>query len=136
MTSESDPRPRWITRLVEELSGFLREPVTLVQPPQECLVDEDAFCCPIRSSPPQGQAFQLCWEGVLGMEPIEGRPHTSVSLFLYSRNQRLAMHGHTEGSVLEIVYEGSLEHGGRWSTPYWEEDVYGEYLSYNSYDND
>ncbi|MEV0186624.1 hypothetical protein AB0I54_46690 [Streptomyces sp. NPDC050625] len=118
---------------MEELSEFLQEPVVLVESPDECLVDDDAFSCLIRSSPPQGQAFQLCWEGILGMEPVDGKPHTSVSLFLYSRSRRLSLPGHSEGSVLEIVYEGSLEHGGRWADPGWHQDEFGEYLTYGSY---
>ncbi|GGW68819.1 hypothetical protein [Streptomyces xantholiticus] len=118
---------------MEELSEFLQEPVILVESLKECLVDDDAFSCLIRSSPPQGRAFQLSWEGILGMEPIDGKPHASVSLFLYSRNRRLALSGHAEGSVLEIVYEGSLEHGGRWANPCWDQDEFGEYLTFETY---
>lgn len=100
---------------------------------EKCLEVDNAFSCPIRSSPPQGNGFQLCWEGVLGMEPIDGKPHTSVSLFLYSRNHRLGLMDHTEGGFLEIDYEGSLEHGGRWGTPQWLPDEFGEYLAYDSW---
>ncbi|MBB6399018.1 hypothetical protein BKA00_005932 [Actinomadura coerulea] len=130
-----DPRPGWISRLVTELSTLLQEQITLAEPLDKCLMDDEgfSFSCPIRSSPPQGNGFQLCWEGVLGMEPINGKPHTSVSLFLYSRNRRLGMMDHKQGSVLEIEYEGSLEHGGRWGTPTWFPDEFGEYLAYASY---
>ncbi|GAB3987780.1 hypothetical protein GCM10029978_107910 [Actinoallomurus acanthiterrae] len=99
-------------------------------------MDDDAFSCLIRSSPPQGEAFQLCWEGVLGMEPIDGKPFTSASLFLYSRDRRLAVASHNGGSYLWIVYEGSLERGGRWSNPRWQLDEFDEYLMYDSYDDD
>ncbi|GAA3975221.1 hypothetical protein GCM10023085_67130 [Actinomadura viridis] len=133
MSDRDDPRPRWIIRLIAELSTLLQEQISLAEPIEKCLVGEDAFSCRIRSSPPQGKGFRLCWEGVLGMEPIDGKPHTSVSLFLYSRNRRLATSDHPEGSVLEIDYEGSLEHGGRWGTPQWLPDEFGEYLTYDSY---
>src|SRR5690349_8441940 len=133
MSSGSDPRPQWIRRLVAELADFLQEPVILVESPEESMVGAEAFSCLIRSSPPKGGGFQLCWEGILGMQPIDGKPHTSVSLARDSRNQRLARPGHAEGSLLEIEYEGWLEHGGRWATVYWYEDGFGEYLSYDSY---
>ncbi|WP_171166957.1 hypothetical protein [Streptomyces sp. I05A-00742] len=121
---------------MDELSDFLQEPVLLVEPLDDCLVDDDSFCCLIRSPPPQGRAFQLCWEGILGMEPIDGKPDTSVVLFLYSRNRRLAVHDHAGGSFLYVVYKGSLEHGGRWTTPGWRLDEFDEYLMYESYGDD
>ncbi|MEU8125432.1 hypothetical protein AB0C21_42545 [Spirillospora sp. NPDC049024] len=34
---------------------------------------------------------------------------------------------------MEIDYEGSLEHGGRWGTPRWLADEFGEFLAYESY---
>ncbi|WP_147339720.1 hypothetical protein [Actinomadura spongiicola] len=67
------------------------------------------------------------------MELIDGEPRASVSLFLYSRNRRLGQMGDRNGSFLELVYEGSLEHGGRWGTPVWLRDDFGEYLAYESY---
>ncbi|MFB4316561.1 hypothetical protein [Actinomadura sp. 21ATH] len=133
MIGGDDPRPRWIARLVDELSAFLQERVVLVKPVEECLVDGDAFSCLIRSSPPEGNGFRLCWEGVLGMQPSDGKPHISVSLFLYGRNRRLGLMGHAEGSVLEIDYEGSPGRGGRWGAPEWLPDEFGEYLAYDSW---
>lgn len=133
MAEESDPRHRWLTRLVEELGEYLQEPVLIVGPLEECFI-EDAFCCFIRSSPPRGRAFQLCWEGVLGGQRIDDAKYdTSATLFLYSRNQRLSVPGHDNGSCLEVVYEGSLEHGGRWADAYWANDDLGEYFAYDSY---
>ncbi|MEU6036396.1 hypothetical protein ABZ801_13385 [Actinomadura sp. NPDC047616] len=117
------------------MSTFLQEPVFLAEPIEKCLFDDgfDGFSCLIRSSPPAGNGFQLCWEGVLGMQLIDGKPDVSVSLFLYSRNHRLGMMNHTDGSYLEIVYEGSLENGGQWTTLEWLEDGFGEFLAYDSY---
>jgi hypothetical protein len=134
VTGRDDPRPGWINRLVAELSTLLQEQIELVTPMDECLDDEGpGFSCSIRSSPPQGDGFQLCWEGVLGMQLIDGKPDTSVSLFLYSRNRRLGLMDDREGSYLEIAYEGPLERGGRWETPAWLRDDFGEYLAYRSY---
>ncbi|GAB3895277.1 hypothetical protein ACFQ1S_05690 [Kibdelosporangium lantanae] len=130
MSSGSDPRLRWITGLVGELSEFLEEPVALVGPIEECLVGDNAFSCPIRSSHPRGRVFQLCWNGVLGMAPFDGKPHVSATLFLYSRNQRLALPGHPNGSILEVVYES-----GQWTTPHWQQDEFGEYIAYDAYGN-
>ncbi|MEW2353155.1 hypothetical protein [Spirillospora sp. NPDC029432] len=125
-----------ITRLVAELSTLLQEPIEIVSPLDDCFLEDEGwtFSCGIRSAPPQGNGFQLCWEGVLGADMShDGEPRASVSLFLYSRNRRLGMMGHSEGSSLEIDYEGSLEHGGRWGTPCWHQDDFGEYLAYESY---
>lgn len=134
MTGRDDPRPGWINRLVAELSTLLQEQIELVTPMNECLHDEGSgFSCSIRSLPPQGSGFQLCWDGILGMQLIDGRPDTRVSLFLYSGNQRLGLMDDREGSFLEIVYEGSLKHGGQWGTPAWLRDDFGEYLAYESY---
>ncbi|TDD87377.1 hypothetical protein [Actinomadura rubrisoli] len=134
MIGKEDPRPGWITRLVAELSTLLEEQVELVTPMDECLNDEvPGFCCSIRSSPPQGNGFQLCWDGVLGMDFSDGKPDISVSLFLYSRNRRLGLMDDREGSFLEIAYEGSPEHGGRWGSPAWLRDGFGEFLGYESY---
>jgi hypothetical protein len=139
VTGRDDPRLGVINRLVAELSTLLQEPIELVGPMDDCFLEDEGweFSCRIRSSPPQGNGFQLCWEGVLGAGLTgDGKPHTSVTLFLYSRNQRLGMMGHSEGSTLEIDYEGSLEHGGRWGTPFWLQDDFGEYLAYESYGDD
>lgn len=136
MTGRDDPRIGVINRLVAELSTLLQEPVELAGPLDNCFLDDEGlvFCVNIRSSPPQGNGFQLCWEGVLGSDLVQdGSPHASVSLFLYSRNRRLGMMEDREGSSLEIDYEGSLEHGGRWGTPRWLADGFGEFLQYESY---
>lgn len=136
MAGRDDHRLGVITRLVAELSTLLQEQVELVEPMDDCFLDDEGleFSVGIRSSPPQGNGFQLCWEGVLGSELIQdGKPHTSVTLFLYSRNRRLGMMEDREGSSLEIDYEGSLEHGGRWGTPRWLPDEFGEFLGYESY---
>ncbi|MFF5262213.1 hypothetical protein ACFY4C_25025 [Actinomadura viridis] len=133
MIGRDDLRPQWIARIVAELSTLLQEQITLAEPIENCLMGDEAFSCLIRSSPPQGNGFQLCWEGVLGMEPIEGEPYVSASLFLYSRGRRLGMINDAEGSFLEIDYEGSLEDGGRWGNPRWLADEFGEYFAYDSY---
>ncbi|RKS70723.1 hypothetical protein BZB76_5202 [Actinomadura pelletieri DSM 43383] len=133
MINGDDPRPRWIVRLIAELSALLQEEIELAEPLENCLMGDEAFSCLIRSSPPQGNGFQLCWEGVLGMQLIDGEPDTSVSLFLYSRNRRLGVMDDRDGSFLEVVYEGSLEHGGQWGNPVWMRDDLGEYRAYESY---
>ncbi|GGV20627.1 hypothetical protein GCM10010182_48320 [Actinomadura cremea] len=136
MTGRDDPRLGVITRLVAELSTLLQEPIELVEPVDGCFPDDEGweFSCGIRSSPPQGNGFQLCWEGVLGAGLLEdGKLHTSVTIFLYSRNRRLGMMEDREGSSLEIDYEGSLRDGGWWGTPRWLADEFGEFLGYESY---
>ncbi|GGU00667.1 hypothetical protein GCM10010177_69710 [Actinomadura citrea] len=136
MTGRDDPRLGVINRLVAELSTLLQEPIEVVELLDDRFQDGEGldFCVSIRSSPPQGNGFQLCWEGVMGSQLIQdGSRRASVTLFLYSRNRRLGMMEDREGSSLEIDYEGSLEHGGWWGTPRWLADEFGEFLGYESY---
>ncbi|MFD0692137.1 hypothetical protein [Actinomadura fibrosa] len=131
-----DPRLDVITRLVAELSAFLQEPIERVEPADVLFLDDEGweFSCKVRSPPPRGDGFRLCWEGLLGAGlAADGNPHVSVTIFLYSRNRRLGVTGDAEGSSLEIDYEGSLEHGGRWVSPRWLHDEFGEFLGYESY---
>lgn len=136
MTGRDDPRLGVINRLVAELSTFLQEPIELVEPTDNCFLEDEGleFCVNIRSAPPQGNGFQLCWEGIMGGQLVQdGKSDVSVTLFLYSRNRRLGMMEDREGSGLEIDYEGSPENGGCWGNPRWLADEFGEFLTYESY---
>ncbi|MCI2416235.1 hypothetical protein MOQ72_02265 [Saccharopolyspora sp. K220] len=94
--------------------------------------DDKTFSCMIRSRPPKQDGFGLCWEGILGMEPIEGHLHASASIFMYSQNRRVAIEGH-DSSYFEIEYEGDVDQGGNWVSRGWIEDALGEYANFARY---
>ncbi|MFF3228180.1 hypothetical protein ACFYV7_35675 [Nocardia suismassiliense] len=127
----NSPSGRWrstIDGLVVGLATHLGEQVTLID------ADEigDAFSCSIRGPEPSGPTFQVAWDGVLGMQYIDGKPDISVSLFLYSRGRRLRLDDQP-GSYLEIVYEGPLDGSGTWRDQGWLQDDFGEFEGYDRY---
>ncbi len=116
-----------IERLVEALSEYLQQQIeTVDQTLEESIIDDESFCCSIRSSNTFATPFDLAWEGILGMELIEGEPHVSASIFLFSKDSRLGLVGH-EGSYLELVYQRSDIGAGYWSSLGWIDDIYGEF---------
>jgi hypothetical protein len=84
---------RWrikLNELVESLSQFLQSPIKVID---ASAVGEDAFSCYFRSALPRAGVLAITWEGLLRHEPIEGRPSTSASLFLFSQRKRLTVNG-------------------------------------------
>ncbi|EDX77568.1 hypothetical protein MC7420_2892 [Coleofasciculus chthonoplastes PCC 7420] len=119
--------------LISKLSDYLQQQIEIIDKTiEESIVDEESFCCCIRSARSLGGPLTIAWEGRLGMEPIEGKACVSASLFLFSQNNRLAVTGQ-ESSYLELVYEPSDNSEGRWRSQGWLEDVYGEFESINQY---
>jgi hypothetical protein len=91
-----------------------------------------AFSCSIRGPEPSGPTLQVAWEGVLGMEYIDGKPDVSAALFLYSRGRRLRLDDQ-RGSFLELVYEGALDGSGTWRDLGWLSDDLGEFEAHDRY---
>lgn len=112
-----------IPYLLSRLSGYLGHEATLES---VLLHEDDAFCCAIEGRIALGGAFSIEWTGRLGMQPIEGAPHVSATLFLFSRKRRLQLEGHS-GSVLELQFEPREHDAGEWVSHGWHEDVYGEW---------
>ncbi|MFI0373049.1 hypothetical protein ACH35V_34755 [Actinomadura sp. 1N219] len=132
MTHE-DGRPsgRWsaaIDALAASLAAHLGQRVTVVNASEI----EDGFACLIRGPAPSGPTFQMAWEGVLGMQVVEGKPDVGVSLFLYSRGRRLRLDDQP-GSYLEIVYEGPFDGSGTWRDLGWLQDDFGEFDAHDHY---
>ncbi|MGI5171216.1 hypothetical protein ACQEU3_43385 [Spirillospora sp. CA-253888] len=128
-----DDRPsgRWgatIDALVASLAAHLGQQVTLVDRGEM----EDAFSCLLHGPEPSGPSLQMAWEGVLGMQYIDGKPDISVSLFLYSRGRRLRL-ADQSASYLGIVYEGPFDGSGAWRDMGWLQDDFGEFEGYDRY---
>lgn len=114
-----------IPYLISRLSGYLGHEVSL----ESVLLHEaDAFCCAIEGRVALGGAFSIEWTGRLGMQPVEGSPHVSATLFLFSRKRRLQLDGHN-GSMLELQFEPRAQSAGEWVSHGWHEDLYGEWES-------
>ena len=108
--------------LVERLQLLLEQPVHLER---VHLSEPDAFSCRIRSGTPLGGALQIEWRGVLGMQPIEGESHTTATLFLFSRGQRLVLEG--GNSIAEFEYARNQSGVGEWKALGWLDDEFGEW---------
>lgn len=124
---------RWtslINSLVAGLSKHLNETVTIVDAGEM----PDGFSSSIRGPEPCHPSLQVAWEGTLGMQNIDGKPHVSATLFLFSRGRRLRLDDQT-GSFLEIVYEGPLDGTGTWRDLGWLQDDFGEFEEYDRYGN-
>lgn len=119
-------------RLVETLGDYLQQRVLLVD---AAVIDGEALSCSIRSARPIGGPLALAWEGRLGTETIDGTPHVSASLFLFSQATRLAVAGQ-RGSYIELVFEATDGGGGRWQSLGWMQDVYREFESVDTYTGD
>lgn len=131
MTVENGQPDRWrttIDALVASLAEHLGQQVTVVNTTEM----EDAFSCLVRGPKPSGPTLQVAWEGVLGMEQIEGKPDVSVSLFLYSRGRRLRLDDQ-RGSYLELVHDGPLDGRGTWRDLGWLQDDFGEFEAHDHY---
>jgi hypothetical protein len=74
----------------------------------------------------------MAWEGILGMDVIEGKPYVSAPLFLFSHGRRLTV-SERLGSYLEFTYDRTANGSGRWRSLGWVEDIYGEYQSIDKY---
>jgi hypothetical protein len=116
---------RWraeIPALMADLGAYLGQPVELVNVSET----DDAFSCLVSgpAAPPYG--FQLAWEAVLSTSEFEGRRTVNLTMFLYSRGERIRLAEH-EGSYIWLTYEGPLEGGGTWRDHGWFEDGFGEY---------
>lgn len=118
--------------LVESLGQLLETPVRVIE---ASAVGEDSFSSYIRSALPPKGVFGITWEGLLGQELIEGRPHISASLFLFSQGKRLTVYGDTGGSI-ELIYEESESGRVGWRSVGWAEDTFGEYAAFSEYVND
>ena len=112
-----------VMRLVSRLTDFLHQDIDVVD---FNLVDDESFTCRVAGRSRFGGPLALEWWGILGMEPIEGAPHVSGTLFLYSMGQRLGMAA-PKGSTIELVYERSSEGGGAWRSLGWVVDTYDEW---------
>ncbi|BDU00107.1 hypothetical protein [Nocardia sputorum] len=122
---------RWrstIDVLAASLATHLGEQVTVVNASEA----EDGFSCLVRGPEPSGPSLQVSWEGVLGMQYIDGQPDISVSVFLYSRGRRLRLDDQP-GSYLEIVYAGPLDGTGTWRDLGWLQDDFGEFETHDHY---
>jgi len=125
-----------IEHLVNTLSEYLQQQIEIVDKTiEESIVDNESFCCCIRSAASFGGPLSIAWEGRLGMEAIEGKPLVSVSLFLFSHNKRLNIVGQ-QGSYVDLVYGRHNSGRGGWHFQGWEEDVYGEYEDIDEYSGD
>ncbi len=128
-----DEFSRIIHDLVKSLSDYLQQPIEILDETlQASIVDEESFCCSICSGTYLGGPLAVAWEGRLGMEPINGKPSVSASLFLFSQNKRLSV-VNQEGSYIELVYEMSEGDNGSWRSLGWLEDIYGEYKGIDEY---
>lgn len=131
MTVAKGPAGRWrstIDALTATLAEHLGQQVTVVNLTEL----DDGFSCLIRGPEPSGSTLQVAWEGVLGMQHIDGEPHASVSLFLYSRGRRLRLDDQ-RGSYLELVHEGPLNGEGTWRDLGWLQDDFGEFEAHDHY---
>ncbi|MGC4877603.1 hypothetical protein ACLQ26_15280 [Micromonospora sp. DT43] len=122
---------RWraeIAAIVDSLSAHLDQTVELVNLTEM----EDAFSCLLRGPAVPTSGFQLTWKGVLGMEIIDGRPDVALSMFLFSRGERIRLATH-RGSYVELLYEGPLDGTGTWRDLGWTEDPFGEFDAHDEW---
>ena len=110
------------------LEEYLGQPV---QMGDVDVVDHEALSCSIRCIQPIGGPLHVQWRGILGTEIIEGIPHVSATLFLFSRGRRLQVKG-LEGSTVELIFSRGDEDSGYWEFVGWESDVYGEWEGIDS----
>lgn len=112
-----------IEHLRATLAAFLKHEVVV---DVVLLAEPDAFCVAIEGRGSLGGVFDVQWTGRLGMQPIEGKSNTSVTLFLFSMQKRLQVSGHA-GSTLELSFAQRENGLGEWISLGWREDVYGEW---------
>ncbi|GAB7040385.1 MULTISPECIES: hypothetical protein [Catenuloplanes] len=123
---------RWrqeIAAIADSLSQHLRQRVEVLGATEMA----EAFSVSVRGPAASPTGFGLTWNGVLGMQPIDGRPHISVSMFFYSRGERIRLAEH-DGSYIELELDGRLDGSGTWRDLGWLEDEYGEYESYDRWE--
>lgn len=84
------------------------------------------YSCRIHALGSSGGALQTEWSGVLRVQTVDGQPHVSASLVLFSRGRRLQLAGQL-GSSLELTFERPASGKSRWVVLGWHEDVLGEY---------
>ncbi|MCM6774109.1 hypothetical protein NDR87_11560 [Nocardia sp. CDC159] len=129
---DADPTSgRWrstIDILAASLATHLDEQVTVLDAGEM----EDGFSSLIRGPEPSSPFLQVAWDGILGMQRIDGQPYVSVTMFLYSRGRRLRLDDQS-GSFLSIAYEGPLDGSGTWRDLGWLQDDFGEFESYDRY---
>ena len=122
---------RWrveISAIVESLSTYLNQDVELVNLTEM----DDVFSCLLRGPAVPASGFQLAWTGVLGMEIIDGRPDVSLSMFLFSRGERIRLATH-RSSYIELLYDGPLDGTGTWRDFGWVEDPFGEFDAHDQW---
>jgi hypothetical protein len=118
---------RWrqeIAAIADSLSQHLRQRVEVLGATEMV----EAFSVSVRGPAASPTGFGLAWNGVLGMQVIDGRPHISVSVFFYSRGERIRLAEH-DGSYIELELDGRLDGSGTWRALGRLEDEYGEYES-------
>ena len=116
-----------INHLTQALSTYLGQTVKLID---SSIIDGEALCCSIRGETMLAGPLELTWEGRLGLELINDRPHVSAFLFLFSQGKRLRTTGQS-GSYLLLTYQPDSSGVPRWHSDGWQEDVYGEFESIN-----
>ncbi len=125
----------FIEHLLRTLSDYLQQQIEKIDETiEESIVDDESFCCCIRSASSFGGPLAVAWEGRMGMEPVgdKGKPWVSASLFLFSHNKRLAV-TEQKGSYIELVYEPNDNGKGCWRFLGWEEDIYDEFEGIDEY---
>jgi hypothetical protein len=122
----SDEEWRFVLdELLRTLGDFLGAEAELRE---HLVVDRVAVHSRIRSTGTFAGALNLGWEGVLGVEPIQGAAYVAAFIFLFGDGERL-MPKRQYASYVELRY--ALDSG--WQSLGWRHDEYGEFDHIQAY---